>query len=610
MRLRALTLENFRAYAEPKRIEFDDLTTIIGRNDIGKSTILEALEIFFNNDVVKMDQSDANVRTGSQKITFKAEFDELPETLTVDSGATTSLQREYLVHESGRLVICKIFDCSKKTPSVESFIIAKHPRAEGVADLLELKEKELQQRVRDRSLEVPLKGNPGMRHAIWDSVENNDLDLGEVAVPVSKPKEEGKQIWEQIEQHLPIFALFQSDRPSKDSDGEVQAPLKAAVSAAIAEVQDEIKRIQATVQKRAEEIANLTHRALKTIDANLAKSLTPSFTPPTSAKWNGLFALGMDTDDNIPLNKRGSGVRRMILVAFFKAEAERKMASSSKGQIIYAVEEPETSQHPSNQRILIEAFKSLSQTDGCQVLLTTHSPGLAAELPVESIRFVHGSPFDTPSIDAGVDIFDSVADALGLLPDSRVRALICVEGPTDVIALQELSRALNADDPSIPDLSTDPRCAFVVTGGSTLKHWIAENYLKGFGRPEVHIYDNDVATYGASIEEVNNRTDEANSWATLTGKHEIECYLHPDAIHDEFGINITVVDFPDSESHAPPKAFGIAFAENRSLDNPMGDTKSKQYLSRAFRHMTADRIRERDPNGDVENWMREIAKRI
>lgn len=608
MKLKALTIENFRAYAEAKRIDFDDLTTIIGRNDVGKSTLLEALEIFFNNDLVKIEPSDANVRSGSSLVSFTAEFEELPTSLTVDAGAPTTLEDEYLLHDSGRLVVRKTYDCSKKTPTVETCIVAWHPKAAEVDNLLELKEKELQALVKAQKLDVPLKGNPGMRRALWDAAE--DLDLGEVQISVSKPKEDSKRIWEQLEQHLPIFALFQSDRPSKDSDGEVQSPMKAAIASAISEVQDEIQTIQKKVQERAEEIAALTHESLKTIDATLAKSLSPRFTPPTPAKWNGLFSLGMETDENIPLNKRGSGVRRLILVSFFKAEAERKLKTSSKAQIIYAVEEPETSQHPANQRILIESFKNLSETEGCQVILTTHSPSLAAELPVKSIRFVHGEPFTTPEIDSGVDVFGQVAETLGLLPDSRVKVLICVEGPTDVTALQHLSRALHIENPEFPDLSCDPRCAFIVTGGSTLKHWIAENYLKGLGRPEVHIYDNDVATYGDSVNEVNNRDDGRNSWATLTGKHEIECYIHSDAVQDEFGFQIVVVDHPDANNPSPPRAFGVALAQQKGWNNPMGDNKSKQYLSRAFRRMTADRIRERDPAGDVELWLTRIAERL
>ena len=49
MRLEEVKIKNFRCYSEEITIPFDDMTTVIGQNDAGKSTVLEALEIFFNN---------------------------------------------------------------------------------------------------------------------------------------------------------------------------------------------------------------------------------------------------------------------------------------------------------------------------------------------------------------------------------------------------------------------------------------------------------------------------------------------------------------------------------------------------------------------------------
>ena len=49
MKLKRLILENFRGYYGRTEIDFDDLTAFIGKNDVGKSTILEALDIFFNH---------------------------------------------------------------------------------------------------------------------------------------------------------------------------------------------------------------------------------------------------------------------------------------------------------------------------------------------------------------------------------------------------------------------------------------------------------------------------------------------------------------------------------------------------------------------------------
>lgn len=606
MKLISLSVKNFRCFRDEVSTSIADLTTFVGKNDIGKSSILEALEIFFNNEAVKIDTDDANVFNREEPVFITCEFTDLPASLTLDAGATTSLAGEYLLSESQTLRICKVYDCSKQKITPEVQILAFHPTAEGVSGLLELKEKELQKIIKDKGIAASLKGNPGMRRAIWDSVA--ELGLQTVPVVVSGAKDERKVIWDQIESHLPFFALFQSDRSSKDSDDEVQNPMKAAIAAAIVEVQDEIEEIQRKVKEKAETIARSTHEALKTIDANLAKELSPQFKPPTAAKWTGLFSVNMDTEDGIPLNKRGSGVRRMVLVCFFKAEAERRLEVSSRRSIIYAIEEPETAQHPNNQRILIDSFKSLANEPGCQVLLTTHSPGLASELPAEGIRFIHKQE-GIPSIQAGADVFGEVARTLGLIPDSRVKVLLCVEGPNDVSAFRCLSMALHLEDQSLPDLSRDERVAFMVLGGSTLKHWVNEHYLRQLNRPEAHIYDSDVGKYAESVEQVNKRTD--GSWAVQTRKYEIENYLHSDAIREAFEVEVVVTDQPAGGSQAVPKAFALAYSQARGFDGVMGDDKAKNKLAeKAFPLMTATMLRERDPDGEVESWFRRIAEML
>ena len=87
--------------------------------------------------------------------------------------------------------------------------------------------------------------------------------------------------------------------------------------------------------------------------------------------------------------------------------------------VIYAIEEPETSQHPDNQERIIRAFREVAEGDD-QVLLTTHVPGLAGLLPVGSLRFIDDDP-DTAQvrIRAGdPDVFAEIAETLGVLPDA------------------------------------------------------------------------------------------------------------------------------------------------------------------------------------------------
>ena len=68
MKLKQLKLKNFRGYNSDTYLEVSDLTALIGKNDAGKSTILEALEIFFNNKLVVCEREDLSVKATSDSI--------------------------------------------------------------------------------------------------------------------------------------------------------------------------------------------------------------------------------------------------------------------------------------------------------------------------------------------------------------------------------------------------------------------------------------------------------------------------------------------------------------------------------------------------------------
>ncbi len=594
MRLKSVAIKGFRPFKDEVIVPINDLTVFIGKNDVGKSSILEALGIFFESDIVKLDAKDCNIYSDSHIIEITCEFDNLPQQIVLDADAQTSFTDEYLLTQGGTLKIKKRYGLSGSKPKTDIFICAYHPTAVDYNDLLTLTHPQLMERMKKLGVSqegIDLRFNPHLRRAIWSSCPN--LQMSEVEIPVNK--EDAKRIWEQVSKLLPVYALFKSDRPSQDTDNEVQDPMKLAINAAIAEVQPELDRITEIVKQKAEEIARSTHEQLKRIDPRLASELHPAF--KSDPKWSGIFSLALNTDDGIPLNKRGSGVRRMVLLSFFRAEAERRRNEQSRYSLIYAIEEPETSQHPTNQKLLLDALQELSEEDGCQVLLTTHSPGFANMLPLESLRYIGRSEDGAISIQFGEkQVYQDIANSLGVLPDTRVKVLICVEGPTDVENLKTLSHILHQDDPALPDLINDSRVAFVVLGGGTLQHWVNQHYLRGFGRPEVHIYDGDVKKYQAASNEVNQRND--GSWAVCTTKREIENYLHPDAIYHAFGIRVAFGDNDDV-----PEIVGKAKNWNS------GNAKKKM-ADHAFPQMTIQMLKERDPNDEVRSWLKRLSSML
>ena len=110
MKLKKLILENFRGYTNRTVIDFDDFTALIGRNDAGKSTILEALSIFFEE--TKPDSGDASVHGNSQEVRIGVAFTHLPAELDLGRGARSTLEAEYLLNIAGELEIHKIYNLS------------------------------------------------------------------------------------------------------------------------------------------------------------------------------------------------------------------------------------------------------------------------------------------------------------------------------------------------------------------------------------------------------------------------------------------------------------------------------------------------------------------
>ena len=241
--------------------------------------------------------------------------------------------------------------------------------------------------------------------------------------------------------------------------------------------------------------------------------------------------------------------------------------------------------------------------------MTTHSPGFAIDLPSSGVRFVTRDENGQPNVKAGIDVLGEVSHALGVTPDSRVRALCCVEGPTDVLALKALSNALHQEDTNILNLGNDDRIAFIVLGGGNLQHCVNHNYLKSLGKPEIHIYDSDVPKYRQTAKDVNDRDD--SSCAFITRKHEIESYLHSEAIKNAFGVEIEVTDHPNEGGKATPRVFSEAYSLLNNFENVMGDPKAKSKLAdKAFSEMTAEMIHERDPKGEIKNWLSSMSKVI
>jgi len=589
------------------------ITAIIGRNDIGKSSILDALDIFFNDS--KIEQEDACKSGDASDVTIICEFEDMPRSLIIDADYATTLAQEHLLNQNGRLEIHKKYNCSIKTIKPVIFACAYHPTSVQYDDLLTLKITELKQRAQDLHVdlsETDRRVATLIRQKIWQNAPD-ELIFQNRLIEINS--EILKAIYEQLKKCFPCFALFRSDRASTDQDAEAQDPMMLAAKEAVADKQEQLTEISNYVTSKVKDIADTTVEKLREMDPSLAQQMNPNCKPP---EWHRSFKFSLTDESAISLNKRGSGVRRLVLINFFRAKVEKQAGGLS--NIIYAIEEPETSQHPANQKLLMTVFTELTQYGRCQILLTTHTPVMAKLLPTDAIRFISTDGQGDRAIYTSDDVaLERATKSLGVLPDHNVRLFIGVEGPNDIEFLRNISGVLMRAGENVCDLcdmENRGMIMFIPLGGSNVQRWTSR--LAGLNIPEYYIFDRDEVPPQQPhyINEMSIINARPRCQAVHTNKREIENYIHADAISRAFGIQINPPsDYDDVPEIVARKVHELAGGDPwDTLDDEKKDKKCKNAKRRlnleAARLMTPNLLTQIDPNNEIRSWLSAIKRLI
>jgi putative ATP-dependent endonuclease of the OLD family len=546
MKIKSLTLKNFRAYKNQKIIFDEDLNVIVGQNDIGKSTVLEALDIFFGQEVIKIDITDWNKDRVSDEITIAIEFivtDNLE--ILIDKENKTNLQEEYLLNENGYLEIHKVFKISNEKLGKENIFINANYLYNSGTPIISQKIAELRKNLIDLKIEnVDKTKSAEIRKAIYSKYFELGNHLTMQLIEIAK--EDTKKIWESLEKELPFYFLFQSDRANKDSDGDIQNPLKTATKKIVAEFEDDFKKIKDELEKKLVEIGNETIEKMKDMGLSVAESLTPKV---NNKNLDTLFSFTLESDDGIPLNKRGSGFRRMITLNYFRVEAERKISEKTNKNVIYAIEEPETAQHPSHQQMLVTALIELSQKKNHQVVITTHTPEIAKIMKENNLIFISKDGKEPKIIENKEEKLKLISNTLGLHPYFNSKVIVCLEGQHDVNFIKNINQSI-IEFKEIIDIEKENITLLPLTGGN-LKQWVDKNYLENSNVLELHIYDSDngsgrnAGQYKKQQKSINSRND--NSYCFITTKREMENYIHKNLIESKFSIDCSLITNWDEE---------------------------------------------------------------
>ncbi|MCA9357627.1 AAA family ATPase, partial [Candidatus Kaiserbacteria bacterium] len=259
-------------------------------------------------------------------------------------------------------------------------------------------------------------------------------------------------------------------------------------------------------------------------------------------KWT--FDYKIEDDKGVALNKRGSGTRRLVLLNFFRAQAEQKGKEANKG-IVYAIEEPETSQHPDNQMLVMDALTELAGDDSRQVMITTHSPELLKKVADEfsaGTRFIQTDEDDSRDVVNGPAALPLAAKALKILSAQMFGAaekVVLLEGKDDCFFLTHAAEVMKEAGEITRTLEEAQVALLPVGGCSGVREWVESERYKELGLSTYVFLDSDreaaggVATPTEAF--VASILDPLIVGKFTTQKREIENYINQDYVGIQYG---------------------------------------------------------------------------
>ncbi|WP_301006839.1 MULTISPECIES: ATP-dependent nuclease, partial [Helicobacter] len=355
-------------------------------------------------------------------------------------------------------------------------------------------------------------------------LQTNTLEFKLQEIDVSSKDTDIISVYEKLKTNLPKYALFKADRTNTDKDSEVTNIAKAIAQNAVGQVEEKFEEIKQEVKNKIQEFSDLTLEKLKGFNKEIADTLSVSM---QDKALETIFSYGFKSDSEIPLNKRGSGIKRLFLLSFFLADSERQNITN----MIYAIEEPETSQHPNFQKMIIETLQKISQQENRQILITTHTPEIIKMVNKEEVIFIKKDANNKRNILQNQTLnTKEIINTLGILPYISYKGVMFVEGETDVKFFKKLNKHFESLR-SIFDIETITLVP--LNGGGNIKKWIVEAYLvENTNIKQIYFMDKDDESN--QREKYQNKCENNKTKIIITQKREIENYFPIDVLEDYF----------------------------------------------------------------------------
>lgn len=489
MQLYSLKIEGFRKHINTT-IRFSDSTFLIGENNVGKSSILYALDYLLGNKTIPneefytCDNFDKEKYTEKQ-IVLTAEFRRIPEDAKMWRGFKGRLLRYDPEDENDtgiKFIYRKTYPLNGKV-KIETYqnpykIKPEYENYKSIQELLDAGfiEAELPESMKkldyNKKLTAKEKEEINQIEGLYNFDENKECWI-----------ENPGGIPQNVLSRLPKFLLI----PAEDKESEISGS-SGTLHSTLSELFDEVRENSENYQKAQEYLAKLAKELDPSDDTTEIYKMITELNEIVSEVFpnTGITAIANLSDadkvikpifdirmiSNIATKSslQGTGLIRSTVFALlrYKALRDNNKRTNNKRSLIIGFEEPEIYLHPNAITKMRDTIYNLAGTGNNQIVCTTHSPfmidlskkpkqGLNS-LSIEDIRkngnFIPSvccTPFNVS--DRFLSLIDDDKDYIKMLlrvEDSLskvffVKNVLIVEGDTEKVVLSETIARMSED---------------------------------------------------------------------------------------------------------------------------------------------------------------------
>lgn len=472
----AVKLVNYKSigdYAESEIILEPRITAIIGKNESGKSNVLDGLsKINFmkaNPAAFSLDVVNRNCETGTENqyiITLKTDSSDMEDGISSDT----------------QVIISKT-QCTVKGGFFEYYIQHIKPVFEDIVKFLD--------EINTNPMQLNDQELASYRTYKKEFVQIDNLDLYRrksaldflhariSKLPVERRKDfedildSARDLWFSVTSRFPMFFYRKADKHLRATYklGDVEKELKGPSIAPNSLLYDFVKLIGITPEDFITAARSGSSPIQEKIRRKINRLVNEKINIPFHDYYQtetitldlgfnaGIVSFVVQSEDGeaLMLSERSNGLR-WYLETFIDAQANDAIGQ----KVVYLLDEPGTSLHVNAQRELLSLFQHLSGK-GNQVVYTTHSPYMldletegvhrirAVVKNAEGYTYIYKTAYDSKiSPDSQQDTLAPIINAIGMnLNDTfgpaKDKFNIVTEGMSDYIYLSTMAKVLEID---------------------------------------------------------------------------------------------------------------------------------------------------------------------